>query len=997
MFRNRVEKPICSGIPAWAAKIVFSFFILGISAVDLAGQSVNLVQAVGTSSNARISSISQSFGSPNVSGDLIVVAVSWGDRPENVAVSDVLGNSYFLAVSDYDINNTQGLAIFYAFNVQGGANTVTAGFSQADGYRRLVIAEYSGVATTSPLDAAAKHQALARTATNQVTSGTGTTASNGDLIFGVAMDDSGNFGSISPGTSFSLRVALNNTDTAAEDMVQGAAGPVAATFTFSLSDHYLAQMAAFRATGGALPPISTSVSPASASVQVNQSAQFTATVQNDPQNKGATWSLGGSDCSGVACGTLSNITSTSVSYTAPAAVPNPAGVTLTATSVSDPSKMATSAITITAAPVISISVAPSSSSVSAGGSQSFTASVQNDSQNQGVTWSISGSGCSGSPCGTLNNATSSSVTYTAPATPPSPATVTLTATSVSDPSKKATSTITVIAAPVISISVAPSSSSVAPGGSQSFTASVQNDSQNQGVTWSISGSGCSGATCGTLNNATSSSVTYTAPATPPSPATVTLTATSVSDPSKSGSATITMNVDPGTPTLVQHVLCSNNEGYLVQTYDCKLPNPTLSGNAVIVAFQYSDGTGVSSVTVSDDLGDSYSSLVSHTDGNQIVNIFGAFNVAGGARAITLTFNGGSGGKYISAAVSEFYNVANTSTLDASSSHNGSGATVNAGTLSPATSGDLIYQYAINDDPGYCDSWTQGANPWNLLSADWLTGQADQYQVQSTATAINPALMQGVHPGTTGAYNSVAVALRPATAGTPPGNGIRIVHLQHNSFFRITNFSSGTQGSLTIGFPATGNLLVLAGIMVHTSPLYDVSSVADNQGNAWSAVTTLVDTSGDGDEQLAYAASATTSTTMTVTLNMSTSSGEGDSDVFLFDVTGAGSAPFDHLITANGNESAGGSFTSPPITPSTPNGMCLSIMGVASNTLAAVSPGNFLSSLTSPEGPQAPTDNNNGWSVYYNPDTRSFSSTWTNTGGPVNNWGVIASCFEASNN
>ena len=880
--------------------IAFGLFLLGISTLDLAGQSVKLVQKAGTTSDARISSISRAFASPNVSGDLIVVAVSWGDRPENVVVSDVAGNTYFLAASGYDPNNTEGLATFYAFNVHAGPNTVTARFSQADGYRRLIIAEYSGIATSAPLDGAAKNQGTASTATNHVTSGMGTTSSNGDLIFGVVMDDSGNFGTISPGSNFNLRVALNNTDTASEDAVQSAAGPVAATFTFGLADHYLAQMAAFRALGGALPPpISVSVSPPTASVQVNQTAQFTASVQNDQQDKGVTWSLAGSGCSAAACGILSNITSASVSYAAPANAPNPAGVTLTATSVTDPSKAATSAITITAAAAISVSVAPATAAV-----------------------------------------------------------------------------------PI--------------SGSQSFSASVQNDTQNQGVTWSVAGSGCSGPACGTLSNAQSLSVTYTAPAMAPSPSTVTLTATSVSDPSKSNSATITIAVDPTVPTLVQHVLCSNEEGNLVATYDCKLPNATLSGNAVIVAFQYADGSDVSGVTVSDDFGDSYSPLVTHTDGNQIVNIFGAFNVAAGARVITLTFNGGSGGKYVSAAVSEFYNVANTGTLDAASSHSGSGGTVTSGTLSPTMSGELIYQYTVNDDPGYCDSWTQGAGPWNLLSADWLTGQADQYEVQTTATAVNPALTQGVQSGTNGAFNSVSVALRPAAAGTPPG-GIRIVHLQHNSFFRVTNFSSATQGAPVIEFPATGNLLVLAGIMVHTAPPYDVSGVADDQGNAWSTVTTLVDTSGDGDEQVAYAANATTSTTMTLTLNMSSSSGEGDSDVLLFDVTGAAGAPFDNMITANGNQSAGSSFSSPPITPSTANGMCLSTMGVASNMLIRVSPGNFVSSVTSPEGPQAPNDNNNGWSVYYNPDTQSFSSTWTNMGGPVNNWGVIAACFKASGN
>ena len=80
----------------------------------------------------------------------------------------------------------------------------------------------------------------------------------------------------------------------------------------------------------------------------------------------------------------------------------------------------------------------------------------------------------------------------------------------------------------ISVSLSPTTVSVLVAtGTQAFTASVQNDSQNRGVAWALSGVGCSGATCGTLSNATTTSVTYTAPANEPTPSTVTLTATSV--------------------------------------------------------------------------------------------------------------------------------------------------------------------------------------------------------------------------------------------------------------------------------------------------------------------------------------------------------------------------------------------------------------------------------------------------------------------------------------
>jgi hypothetical protein len=56
-------------------------------------------------------------------------------------------------------------------------------------------------------------------------------------------------------------------------------------------------------------------------VQVGQSQPFTATVLNDAQNKGVTWSLSGAGCTGVACGVLSAASSASglaITYTAPA-------------------------------------------------------------------------------------------------------------------------------------------------------------------------------------------------------------------------------------------------------------------------------------------------------------------------------------------------------------------------------------------------------------------------------------------------------------------------------------------------------------------------------------------------------------------------------------------------------------------------------------------------------------------------------------------------------
>jgi hypothetical protein len=307
-------------------------------------------------------------------------------------------------------------------------------------------------------------------------------------------------------------------------------------------------------------PVSVAINPAVLSVQTGKTNSITATVQNDAQNKGVTWTLSGAGCSAAACGTLSSSSSasgTAIIYTAPAKVPNPSAVTVIATSLTDSTKTASTTITIWSAPTtpgppVSVTVSPAVLSVQSGKTSGVTATVQNDAQNKGVTWSLKGTGCSGAACGTLSAAASSSgaaITYTAPANVPTPATVTATATSVSDTSKTSVATISITAAPLpppaIVLTVNPASVSVQNGHTENITAGVQNDTQNKGVNWALSGAGCSGATCGSLSAASGATVTYQAPASAPTPAVVTVTATSVADATKTATATVTITAIVG--------------------------------------------------------------------------------------------------------------------------------------------------------------------------------------------------------------------------------------------------------------------------------------------------------------------------------------------------------------------------------------------------------------------------------------------------------------------
>jgi hypothetical protein len=159
----------------------------------------------------------------------------------------------------------------------------------------------------------------------------------------------------------------------------------------------------------------------------------------------------------------------------------------------------------------------------------------------GVTWTLSGASCTGAACGTLSNATSSSVLYTSPTTISSSTlsvAITATATIAVGPSlSTATTNVTVVPT---TVTITPSSPPlVSPGKTLTLTAAVSYDVNNLGVKWSLSGLTCSGASCGSITQ-TTTSATYTAPQ--GNGLHVSITATSIANPSASTSVTVSLPV-----------------------------------------------------------------------------------------------------------------------------------------------------------------------------------------------------------------------------------------------------------------------------------------------------------------------------------------------------------------------------------------------------------------------------------------------------------------------
>ncbi|MBV8282517.1 MAG: hypothetical protein JO347_10715, partial [Candidatus Eremiobacteraeota bacterium] len=264
--------------------------------------------------------------------------------------------------------------------------------------------------------------------------------------------------------------------------------------------------------------VNVTVSPGSASVSAGAQQQFAATVTGS-NNTAVTWSLSGVGCTGALCGTISS----AGLYTAPAQAPNPPFITVTATSVADPARSASASVTVTQQ--IAVSVSPASVQLVEGQSKQFTATVTGTS-NTAVTWSVSGTGCSGSGCGTI----SLSGLYTAPEDLPT--SVLVTATSVADLDISASATVTIL--PPVIVTISPTHAIVAVDQQQAFEVS-ETGTSNKAVTWSVSGPGCSGSSCGTVNAGV-----YMAPATLPIPAIVIVKATSQAMSASSASAVVSL-------------------------------------------------------------------------------------------------------------------------------------------------------------------------------------------------------------------------------------------------------------------------------------------------------------------------------------------------------------------------------------------------------------------------------------------------------------------------
>lgn len=231
-------------------------------------------------------------------------------------------------------------------------------------------------------------------------------------------------------------------------------------------------------------------------------------------------------------------------------------------------------------------------------------------------------------------------------------------------------------------------------------------------------------------------------------------------------------------------------------------------------------------------------------------------------------------------------------------------------------------------------------------------------------AVTPSIVEAGDNGDT--YNSLAIALKIATAGTSVPAGIHINKVLH--------FTQGAAagGSLTLETPATGNLRVVAFSLAGS-----VSSVTDNDtGSSW----TIEQGANNPQAVIAFAPNRGPMSTLKITVRFS--SVQYPTSIRFFDIQSANAAPFDVAasnIPTSCPAPVGNTSAAPPITPTTANGLTIAGMPMGSGPVeGVVGPTNAIFDLVYYTGETDFDSMENADAVghYYNPDLSTENWSWT---------------------
>jgi subtilisin family serine protease len=556
-----------------------------------------------------VTSLSKAFPNNDTAGNLIIAFVRASTTSQTVTVSDSAANTYAEAVGQSQSSDGHQIHIFYAWNIAGRANTVTASFSGNNKHPWLAIYEYAGLSATNPLDKTAHAQGSGTV----VSSGsTAATAAASELVFAGAGMKAGWSGQITAGNGYSL-LQSNVTGSAAatESQAVSAIGTYAGTFTLDSSANWSAVVATFIAPPAPAPAVTTASLPGG-TVNAAYSATLAASGGTPPYSwfiasgalpAGLTLASSTGTISGTP--TVTGTSNFTVEVSDAQVQTATKALSVTISSVSSPT------VTTTSLPTGTVDASYNAALAASGGVTPYSWSITLGSLLAGLTLTSSTGAISGTPttAGTSN--------FTVQVTDANSQTASKALSITINPAN--TPTITTASLPSGTVNVSYSTTLAASGGVTPYSWSITVGSLPAGLTLTSS----TGAISGTPTTAGTSNFT------------VQVTDANSQTASKALSITINPALGGGTIALVQ----SNAvQGSGVSSVSQSFTSANTAGNLIVAFVRMS--TTSQAVTVSDTAGNGYVAAVSQaqtSDGHQTF-IFYATNIKGGANTVTALFS-----------------------------------------------------------------------------------------------------------------------------------------------------------------------------------------------------------------------------------------------------------------------------------------------------------------------------------------------------------------------
>ena len=196
------DSAVAVSVPLSATQLANAAVTVNLAAAAVATTPPALVQVKAATPQTSQTAVPVTYTNTQQAGDTNIIAIGWNNTTSTItAVTDTAGNTYQAATP-----TTRGTgvsqAIYYAPNIKAApaaTNTVTVTFNTATPYVDIRATEYSGLATTNPLDLTTSATGTSITATNA----TLTTTTPNELLF-AAGTTTGGF--TTAGTGFTTRL-----------------------------------------------------------------------------------------------------------------------------------------------------------------------------------------------------------------------------------------------------------------------------------------------------------------------------------------------------------------------------------------------------------------------------------------------------------------------------------------------------------------------------------------------------------------------------------------------------------------------------------------------------------------------------------------------------------------------------------------------------------------------------------------------------------------------